>query len=76
MIRHTFELPDSSFFKFARSSSTEELSSNANCNFDVGLEMVRNPVSEEKPSKASKTDWYLYGDGNLENGLKLLIDNV
>lgn len=38
--------------------------------------MVRNPVSEEKPSKASERDWYLYGDGNLENGLKLLIDNV
>ena len=28
---NTFELPDSSFFKLARSSSTEELSSNANC---------------------------------------------
>ncbi|RVX16488.1 Nicotianamine aminotransferase B [Vitis vinifera] len=26
-----FELPDSSFFKLARSSSTEELSTNANC---------------------------------------------
>lgn len=28
---HTLKLPDNSFFKFARSSSTEELSSNANC---------------------------------------------
>ena len=30
-LKHTFELPDNSFFKFARSSSTDELSSIANC---------------------------------------------
>jgi hypothetical protein len=30
-LKHTFELPANSFFKFARSSSTDELSSIANC---------------------------------------------
>lgn len=36
------------FLQFARSSSTEELSSIANCSFGTGFEMGRNPISAEK----------------------------